>query len=58
MTAFSALAQKSEAIVGKWWNEEKDAQVEIYSCDAKRCGKIVWLKGRKDPDYDDFQFSV
>ena len=44
----AALAQNSEAIAGKWWNQEKDAQIEIYVCDAKYCGKIVWLK---NPDY-------
>lgn len=50
--ASSAGAQKPEVIVGKWWNEEKDAQIEIYPCDAKRCGKIVWLKEPNYPDND------
>ncbi len=42
--ATAAAAQKPDAIVGKWWNEEKDAQIEIYPCEGKLCGKIVWLK--------------
>ena len=41
-------AQNPEAIVGKWWNQEKEAQIEIYACEGKFCGKIVWLK---NPDY-------
>ena len=44
----AAHAQNPDAIVGKWWNQEKDAQIEVYVCDAKYCGKIVWLK---NPDY-------
>jgi len=44
----ATYAQNPDAIVGKWWNQEKDAQIEIYLCDAKYCGKIVWLK---NPDY-------
>lgn len=40
----AALAQKSDGVLGKWWNEEKDAHIEIYSCEGKICGKVVWLK--------------
>jgi len=42
------IAQNPNAVLGKWWNEEKDAHIEIYSCDSKICGKIVWLK---EPNY-------
>ena len=41
-------AQNPDAIVGKWWNQEKEAQIEIYTCEGKYCGKIVWLK---EPNY-------
>jgi uncharacterized protein (DUF2147 family) len=41
-------SQSPEAIVGKWWNQEKEAQIEIYPCDGKYCGKIIWLK---EPNY-------
>jgi uncharacterized protein (DUF2147 family) len=41
MTSFS---QSSDAIVGKWYNTEKDAQVEIYKEGGKYYGKIVWLQ--------------
>ncbi len=44
----AAGAQSPDAVLGKWWNEEKDAQVEIYSCEGKYCGKIVMLK---EPNY-------
>jgi len=46
--ATAVLAQKPDAVLGKWWNEEKDAHIEIYSCEGKTCGKIVWLK---EPNY-------
>ncbi|MCJ7495536.1 MAG: DUF2147 domain-containing protein [Deltaproteobacteria bacterium] len=41
-------AQNQDAIVEKWWNQEKEAQIEIYPCDGKYCGKIIWLK---EPNY-------
>jgi len=44
----TASAQKPEAIVGKWLVEEKDTQIEIYPCEGKYCGKIIWLK---EPNY-------
>ena len=37
-------AQNQDAIVAQWWNQEKEAQIEIYPCEGKYCGKIVWLK--------------
>ncbi|RHX92123.1 DUF2147 domain-containing protein [Leptospira stimsonii] len=38
------FAGEEDAILGKWWNKEKDAQVDLQKCGAKICGKIVWLK--------------
>jgi uncharacterized protein (DUF2147 family) len=48
--AWAAGAQNPDPLTGKWWNEEKDAQIEIYACDGKFCGKIIWLK---EPNYPD-----
>ena len=42
--AANLLAAEGDALVGKWWNEKKDAQIDIYNCEAKYCGKIVLLK--------------
>ena len=42
------FAQKSNAIIGIWLNEEKDAQIEVYEKDKLFFGKIVWLKNAKD----------
>lgn len=36
--------QQPDAIVGKWYNTEKDAQVEIFKEGGRYFGKIVWLK--------------
>lgn len=38
------FAGEEDAILGKWWNKEKDAQVDVHKCGTKICGKIVWLK--------------
>jgi uncharacterized protein (DUF2147 family) len=48
LLASAAHSQNPDAIVGKWWNQEKEAQIEIYACEGKFCGKIVWLK---EPNY-------
>lgn len=42
------FAQSSDAIVGKWYNTEKDAQVEIFKEGSKYHGKIVWLQDPTD----------
>lgn len=45
----AALASgEADAILGVWWNQEKDAHIEIYKCGQEYCGRIVWLK---EPDY-------
>ncbi len=40
----TGFAQEGDAIVGKWYNTEKDAQVEIFKEGNKYAGKIVWLQ--------------
>ena len=45
-------AQNPGAILGKWWNEEKDAQIEVYSCQGLYCGKIIWLQEANYPAND------
>lgn len=34
----------SDKVLGHWFNEEKDAKVEIYKESGKYYGKVVWLK--------------
>jgi len=34
----------SDKVLGQWFNEEKDAKVEIYKESGKYYGKVVWLK--------------
>lgn len=41
------IAQKapaSDAILGVWFNAEKDAKIEITKEDGKFFGKVIWLK--------------
>ena len=44
----SASAAGVDDILGIWFNQEKDARIEIFQCEEKYCGKIVWLK---EPNY-------
>jgi uncharacterized protein (DUF2147 family) len=40
----------AQSIIGKWWDEEKRGQTEIYKAPTgKLYGKIVWLKVPNDP---------
>ena len=48
LQAVFALASGPDAILGTWNNEEKNAQIEIFACDGRYCGRIVWLK---EPNY-------
>ncbi len=34
----------ADDVMGVWLNQEKDAKIEIFKCNEKYCGKIVWLK--------------
>jgi uncharacterized protein (DUF2147 family) len=45
------LAQdyKADDILGIWFNEEKDAKVEIYKEGDKYYGKIIWLNEPNEP---------
>lgn len=39
------FAQKeTDAVIGVWYNGSKESKIEIYKCDTRYCGKIVWLK--------------
>ena len=44
LTGFALQAQNADVILGKWYNEEKDAIINIYKDGGKYTGKIVWLK--------------
>jgi uncharacterized protein (DUF2147 family) len=35
-------------ILGVWYNQEKDARIEMIKCGELYCGKVVWLK---EPNY-------
>lgn len=44
----AAVYAETDDILGVWFNQEKDAKIEIVKCGEKYCGKIVWLK---EPNY-------
>ena len=46
----AAQSNKSDDILGIWFNEEKDAKVEIYQENGKYYGKVVWLEEPNEPD--------
>jgi uncharacterized protein (DUF2147 family) len=41
---------KESDILGVWFNEEKDAKVEIYKENGMVYGKVVWLEEPNEPD--------
>jgi hypothetical protein len=46
----SAQNYKESDVLGIWYNEEKDAKIEVYKENNKFYGKIVWLEEPIDPD--------
>lgn len=46
----AAQSFKAEDILGHWFNEEKDAKVEIYVENGKYFGKVVWLEEPNEED--------
>nr|MBI1231483.1 DUF2147 domain-containing protein [Cytophagales bacterium] len=40
----NSQAQAADAILGKWYTQDKDAQVEIFKERGGYHGKMVWLK--------------
>ena len=39
----------ADDITGIWFNQDKDAKIEISKCGGNYCGKIVWLKDSTYP---------
>ena len=39
----------NDDILGTWFNQDKDAKIEIFKCGNDYCGKIVWLKNPTYP---------
>jgi uncharacterized protein (DUF2147 family) len=46
--ATAVFAAQGDDILGVWNNEEKDGKIEIFKCNGKYCGKIVFAK---EPNY-------
>jgi len=44
---------EGDAVLGRWFTDEKKTVVEVYKCGEKYCGKIVWLKNPKNSDGTD-----
>lgn len=38
----------SDDIVGVWYDQVKDAKIDVFKCGDKYCGKLVWLR---EPNY-------
>jgi uncharacterized protein (DUF2147 family) len=46
----SQAQTKSDAILGEWINEKKDAKFQIFKKDNKYFGKIIWGTGDQKKD--------
>ena len=55
LMAMGAVAQDTpgDVVLGQWFTEGDEAVVEIFRCDDRYCGKIVWLKEPTNPDGSD-----
>jgi uncharacterized protein (DUF2147 family) len=42
--SIEVFANPSDDVLGSWYNQEKDAKIEIYKKNNKYHGKIIWLK--------------
>ncbi|MGE0108207.1 MAG: DUF2147 domain-containing protein [Bdellovibrionales bacterium] len=51
----SPLMAADDPLVGYWETEDKDGVIELYPCEAKFCGRFVWLEGDsvETPSLDD-----
>lgn len=50
MATTSQAQTKSDAIIGEWINEKKDAKIQIFKKDNKYFGKIIWGTGEEKKD--------
>lgn len=47
LTATTAFSAAPNDITGLWKTEGGDSKLELFNCDDKICGKVVWLKAPK-----------
>ncbi len=47
-----ASAAGPDDVLGRWWNQEKEAIIQIYKCSDLFCGKIDWLRNPNYPAND------
>jgi uncharacterized protein (DUF2147 family) len=50
MATIAQAQTKSDAIVGEWMNEKKDAKFQIFKKENKYYGKIIWGTGDQKKD--------
>ncbi|GAA6152174.1 DUF2147 domain-containing protein [Pseudoteredinibacter isoporae] len=48
--ATPALATEGLSPFGVWLSDDKETKLEIFQCEEKLCGKIVWLKHNTKED--------
>lgn len=42
--ALVSAQNEADAVLGVWYNGSKESKIEIYKCNTRYCGKIIWLK--------------
>lgn len=47
---YAGFSGDADSVLGPWYNEEKDARIEVYKCGDKYCGKVEWMKFPNYPD--------
>jgi uncharacterized protein (DUF2147 family) len=44
LVIYAQKATQADAILGVWFNAEKDAKIEVYKSNGNYFGKVIWLK--------------
>jgi uncharacterized protein (DUF2147 family) len=52
LSVSSVSGTEEDKILGRWWSEKKDAQIEIYKCESRICAKISALRELRYPSTD------
>jgi uncharacterized protein (DUF2147 family) len=58
LTATTAFGAGLSGILGIWKTAMGESKVEIFMCEEKICGKIIWLKNPKYTDSNDGQVGT
>jgi uncharacterized protein (DUF2147 family) len=45
-----AASAADDPVIGMWWNQDRNAKIEIAPCGNSVCGRIAWMEEPNRPD--------